>query len=106
LHQCLLKLLKETYCYPNPFSPRQEFLKIKYSTGSENRKVTIRVLDFSMNIVKTVIQNADRTRTLDDAPDRWDGRDENGNLVPNGVYFYRIDFDNENPVFGKIIVLQ
>ena len=59
-----------------------------------------------MNIVKTVIQNADRIKTLDDAPEKWDGRDENGNIVPNGVYFYRVDFDSGDPVFGKIIVLQ
>ncbi len=96
----------DTYCYPNPFNPRQDILKIKYSTNNQSKKVTIRILDFSMNIVKTVIQNADRSKTLDDAPDRWDGRDENGNIVPNGVYFYRVDYNNENPVFGKIIVLQ
>jgi hypothetical protein len=96
----------ETYCYPNPFSPKLDILKIKYSTGGVNKKITIRIFDFAMNIVKTVIQNADRIKTLDDAPDKWDGRDENGDIVPNGVYFYRIDFDSGDPVFGKIIVLQ
>ena len=101
-----LQSASETYCYPNPFSPAQEILKIKYSTGGESRKITIRIFDFAMNMVKTVIQNAERTKTLDDSPDRWDGTDENGNVVLNGVYFYRIDFDNEDPVFGKIIVLQ
>jgi hypothetical protein len=58
-----------------------------------------------MNVVRTVIQNADRIKTVDDSPDRWDVKDENCGVVPNVVYFYR-DFDNENPVFGKIIVLQ
>jgi len=106
----------ETYAYPNPFSPRQEILKIKYSTGGENKKVTIRIFDFSMNIVRTVIQNADRSGLIhavdnfnletNGVIDRWDGTDENGKIVPNGVYFYRIDFDNDDPVFGKIIVLQ
>ncbi len=98
----------DTYCYPNPFNPRDEdiSLKIKYSTGGENKKVTIRIFDFAMNIVRTVIQNADRIKGLADDYDRWDGRDENGNIVPNGVYFYRVDFDNDDPVFGKIIVLQ
>jgi hypothetical protein len=96
----------ETYCYPNPFSPKLEVLKIKYSTGGVGKKITIRIFDFAMNIVKTVIQNVDRIKTLDDAPEKWDGRDGNGNVVPNGVYFYRIDFDNDDPAFGKIIVLQ
>jgi len=27
-------------------------------------------------------------------------------VVPNGVYFYRIDAGSEKPVFGKIMVLQ
>jgi len=101
-----VKSAAETYCYPNPFSPKLDILKIKYSTDGESKKVTIRIFDFAMNIVKTVIQNADRIKTLDDAPEKWDGRDENGDVVPNGVYFYRIDFDSDNPVFGKIIVLQ
>lgn len=102
-----LKNNNETYCFPNPFNPRGDVeLKIKYSTGGEPKKVTIRIFDFAMNLVKTVIQNADRIRNIDDNPDKWDGRDENGNYVPNGVYFYRVDFDNDNPVFGKILVLQ
>ncbi len=40
---------RETYAYPNPFSPRQEQLKIKYSTGGKASSVTIRIFDFGMN---------------------------------------------------------
>jgi hypothetical protein len=101
-----LKSDKETYCYPNPFSPRQEQLKIKYSTGGKESSVTIRVYDFGMNYIKTIIQNAPRDRTIEGAPEFWDGRDDNGNLLPNGVYFYRVDIDNEEPLFGKIIYMQ
>lgn len=96
----------ETYCYPNPFSPRQEQLKIKYSTGGDAANVTIRVYDFGMNYVSTVIQNASRNKTLEGVPDYWDGRDANGNIVPNGVYIYRVEVEGRNPVFGKILVLQ
>ncbi len=101
-----LKSENETYAYPNPFSPKQEQLKIKYSTGGKNSSVTIRIFNFGMNYVRTVIQNAPRIKTLEGAPDYWDGRDDNGNLVPNGVYFYRVDVDSEDPLFGKIIVMQ
>jgi hypothetical protein len=106
----------ETYCYPNPFSPKQDLLKIKYSTGGKNSNVTIRIFDFGMNYVRTVINNVPRgqfshvvdSRDLqtNGVEDTWDGRDANGNIVPNGVYFYRIEFDSNNPVFGKILVLQ
>jgi hypothetical protein len=97
---------RETYCYPNPFSPRQEQLKIKYSTGGTEASVTIRIFDFGMNYIRTVIQNAPRNRTIEGAPEFWDGTDDNGNLLPNGVYIYRVDIDEEEPLFGKIIYMQ
>ncbi len=97
---------RETYCYPNPFSPRQEQLKIKYSTGGTEKSVTVRIYDFGINYVRTVIQNVPRNRTIEGAPEFWDGRDDNGNLLPNGVYFYRVDIDDEEPLFGKIIYMQ
>lgn len=96
----------ETYCYPNPFSPRQEQLKIIYSTDDLPANVTIRIYDFGMNYTRTVIQNAIRQRNMNGPPDFWDGRDDNGNLLPNGVYFYRVDIGDEEPLFGKIIYLQ
>ncbi len=96
----------ETYAYPNPFSPRLEQLKIKYSTGDTDASVTIRLYDFGMNYVRTIIQNAPRNKDLEGAPDFWDGKDDAGNIVPNGVYLYRIDVDSDTPLFGKIIVMQ
>jgi len=101
-----LKSKSETFCYPNPFSPRQGELKIMYSTENKPANVTIRIFDFGMNYIRTVIQNVTRQRGLEGPPDFWDGRDDNGNLLPNGVYFYRVDIDNEEPLFGKIIYLK
>jgi len=96
----------ETYCYPNPFSPRTELLKIKYSTGGVEASVTIRVFNFSFDYVRTIIQNAPRNRTTEGPPEFWDGTDENGNLLPNGVYFYSVEIDDNDPIFGKIIYMQ
>jgi flagellar hook assembly protein FlgD len=69
-----------------------------------------------MNYVRTIIQNASRGNPLhlvdgsntesNGVIDYWDGKDERGNFVPNGVYFYRIELDGGSPVFGKILVLQ
>jgi hypothetical protein len=101
-----LKSDRDTYCYPNPFSPRQEQLKIKYSTGGVEALVTIRIFDFGMNYIRTIIQNAPRNRTLEGAPEFWDGLDDNGNYLPNGVYFYRVDVGDDEPLFGKIIYMQ
>lgn len=112
-----LNLKSETYAYPNPFSPRNQAVKIKYSTGGKRANVTIRIFDFDMKLVRTLIQNAERGDQIhtidgfDNNPtsgviDFWDGRNESGNYVPNGVYFYRVDVDSDEPVYGKIIVLS
>ncbi|MEW6194697.1 MAG: hypothetical protein AB1521_06060 [Bacteroidota bacterium] len=94
----------ETYAFPNPFSPDEEVVNIKYSLGSES-KITIRIMDFGMNLVKTLIQNANRPMSESNI-EIWDGRDEFGKIVPNGIYFYRIDFESGDPAFGKILVIM
>ena len=95
--------LDETYAFPNPFSPALEQLKIKY-TLSVDSEVTIRIMDFGMNLVKVLTQNA--VRGEGERFEFWDGTDEMGNTVTNGVYFYRIDSDSAEPLFGKIMVLK
>jgi hypothetical protein len=113
----LLKSKSETYAFPNPFSPETEKLKIKYTTGGKRANVSIRIFDFGMNLVRTVIENAERgsqihtvdgfnNETTSGVIDYWDGRDDRGILVPNGVYFYRIDTGSDEPVYGKVIVIK
>ncbi|MBU0561342.1 MAG: hypothetical protein KJ799_15280 [Bacteroidetes bacterium] len=99
-----LKSKTETYAFPNPFSPLQRSVKIKYSLES-SKDVTIRIMDFGMNLVRTLIQNAPRGASSD-LIEFWDGKDDNQNLVPNGVYFYRIDAGSAEPIYGKIMVVK
>jgi hypothetical protein len=94
----------ETYAFPNPFSPSQEKIKIKY-TVPDDTEVTIRIMNFDMQLVRVLIQNAGRG--IGDHLEYWDGRDEIGEIVKNGVYFYRIDATVfKEPLFGKIMVLR
>lgn len=95
----------EAIAFPNPFTPDEENIKIKYSFSGDSKSVTIRIFDFGMNLVRTVIQNSSRTGG-NEFIDSWDGKDENNTIVPNGVYFFRIDIGNDDPLFGKIIVLM
>jgi hypothetical protein len=94
-----------TYAYPNPFSPKSEVARIHYSTGGSAANVTIEVFDFGMNRVRTVVRDAARSgdREQDDI---WNGRDDSGKTVPNGVYFYRVSITGGDPVWGKIMILQ
>ena len=100
---------RESYVFPNPFhaGAGNSVTRFKYSTDGINKEVTIRIFDFGMNLVRTVIQNVTRNFNNNDTPrDYWDGRDEHRNIVPNGVYFYRIDIGSDDPLYGKILVVR
>jgi hypothetical protein len=58
-----------------------------------------------MNLVRTVLQNASRGVNPEQI-DYWDGKDDVGKIVPNGVYFYRLDIGDGTPLFGKILVMM
>lgn len=97
--------VEESYAAPNPFSPDDEVCRIYFKTGKPVSSVTVKIFDFAMFPVRTVIQNAQRT-----SPDViwtvWDGKRDDGSQVSNGVYFYRIQIDKDQTVWGKILVMQ
>ena len=95
----------ETYAYPNPFSPDDEIVRFHYSTGGKDASVTIDVFDFGMNRVRTVIRNAIRTGAREH-DEIWDGRDDEGDRIANGVYFYRIQVDEDEPIWEKVLLIQ
>jgi hypothetical protein len=102
----------DTYAYPNPFSPDDEVVRIHYSSAgtgstisSSSVAITIRIFDFGMHLVRTLIQNAPRLAAREQ-DEIWDGKDNNNNQVANGVYFYQVIVNNSDPVWGKILVLQ
>ena len=93
-----------TYFYPNPFSPRLDVGRIHFSVTSANGSVTIRIYDFSMHVIRTLLQNAQRMTGENDAV--WNGLDDGGRMVDNGVYFYSVSVNNGNPLWGKILVVR
>lgn len=93
-----------TYFYPNPFSPNLDVGRVHFDVKNPNSTVTIRIYDFSMHVVRTLLQNAPRPTGEIDVP--WDGKDDTGNLVDNGVYFYSVVVNNEPPIWGKILVAR
>jgi hypothetical protein len=94
-----------TYAYPNPFSPRQGPIRIHYSTGGVGAAVTIELFDFGMNRVRTLLRNAQRSGTAEH-DEIWDGKNDGGSFLPNGVYFYRVTVGDNDPAWGKVMVLQ
>jgi hypothetical protein len=96
---------KNTYAYPNPFSPSITVTRIHYDTDNMNTGVSIELFDFAMNRIRTLIRNADRSGTQEH-DEIWDGKDDNGNIVPNGVYFYRVSIGGDEERWGKVMVLR
>jgi photosystem II stability/assembly factor-like uncharacterized protein len=100
-----------SYAYPNPFSPNSESVRIHYYGQAGNNQtpststIDIDIFDFGMNRVRSLVHNATRAAGQE-YDELWDGRNDAGKTVANGVYFYRIKFSDEQTQFGKILAIQ
>jgi len=70
--------------YPNPFNP---LCTIRYQVATRG-KVTIRVFDVRGAVVRTV---RDSWREPGVYSEVWDGKHDDGRVLPSGVYFYRLE---------------
>jgi hypothetical protein len=100
-----------TYAYPNPFSPfrHNQFrddghVRFQYQT-TRPTKVTVKVFDFAMELVAEVVSQKERPFAGQFA-EVWNGRNLRGEVVANGVYFYRLDLEGEGVFWGKLMVLD
>ncbi len=103
--------VSETYAYPNPFSPLRHsqfrgegHVRFHYRV-KESGSVSVSVYDFAMALVRKVEEGILRQGDAEyDAV--WDGRNDFGERVANGVYFYRVDLPGSEPAWGKVIVMD
>jgi hypothetical protein len=94
------------YAYPNPFSPeRGTEIRFQYDISTAG-EVKIDIYNFAMEKVISLREyEAVTTPNTLDRSASWDGRDNNGRLVDNGVYFFRADVEG-NLTWGKIVVIN
>ena len=97
--------LVKTYSFPNPISTRDnQQAQIVFALKNSNY-VTLKIYDMSMNLIRTLFENK-----FFDSSDKiivkWDGRDDNGDYVPNGTYLYIIDVKNKEKISNKITILN
>jgi hypothetical protein len=95
---------KKTYAYPNPFAPNLDgLIRIRYKPAVTGG-VTIKVLDFSMHPIKTISASViDASREQEQT---WNGRDNAGGRLANGVYFYSVIQKDQKPLWGKILIVE
>jgi len=90
------------YCYPNP-TRGSTFFTFQLPVPAE---VTIRIFTVSGRSIRTI-------RATGLAPGYrqiyWDGRDEAGDDLANGVYLYKITMDaggRQESRFSKIVIMR
>ncbi len=75
--------------YPNPFRPGREYLIFRFKVASEKRPAVLIICDIQGRTVRS-FDVLSRQHKPGQTELFWDGRDRNGNLLPAGVYFYRL----------------
>ncbi len=94
-----------TYAAPNPFSPsRDDRARLVYSLA-RTTEVTIDIYDVASRHVRALISAEPREGPRNHG-DNWDGKDDDGDTVANGVYFFRVETSNGHRAFGKVVVLN
>ncbi len=95
------------YAYPSPFSPIVEGGQVAriHHKPRQDGSVTIKIYDFAMNLVVTLVDGQQRLGGVEyDEP--WDGRNGKGDLVANGVYFFKMEAPGGQTEWGKLVVLK
>jgi hypothetical protein len=95
--------IKEVTNYPNPFGDQTSFV---YSLSMEAQTVYIKIYTVSGRLIKTIDRApGDRNYNVAD----WDGRDDDGDRVANGVYLYKVTVTGTNgrdSLQGRLIVMR
>src|SRR6185436_11563338 len=90
--------------YPNPFDPAGEPTKLLFSLN-RSAQVTVRVYTVSGRLVR----QADFSAQAGANAFSWDGRDEAGDPVANGVYLVKVAAQREGDdarILERVVVLR
>jgi hypothetical protein len=83
----------------NPFSDR---LHISYAIATESEAAYLRIYDATGRLVKDVSSNLSVTSHTSSV--RWDGKDDQGNALPNGIYFVKLETGKSSFVKKAILL--
>ncbi|MFZ2961417.1 MAG: Ig-like domain-containing protein [Candidatus Ozemobacteraceae bacterium] len=97
--------IDELMAFPNP--TRGEAVWFTYNLGRQADEIKLKIYDSAGGLV-TTFETSDFTNTAS-GKIRWDLRNDNGNRVANGVYFYKMEVSKNDQTFktrGKLAVLR
>lgn len=84
--------------FPNPFNPQT---KIRFDLGAA-QKIQLSIYDIRGRLVRNLVR--DRLPAGQHQVS-WDGRDQDGQLLPSGIYLYRI-YSPTQSISRKMILLR
>ncbi|NVM02672.1 MAG: T9SS type A sorting domain-containing protein, partial [Candidatus Helarchaeota archaeon] len=95
--------ITKVYNFPNPIDRDTYFT---YILTKEAEEVSIKLFTISGRLIK-VLNNAPSKAGYNQI--YWDGKDEDGDNLANGVYFYKIIAKNEDENFSllqKFVIMR
>lgn len=81
-------LIKHVYNYPNPFSTKTNFM-FEHNMPNQNLFVNISIMTMTGKVVKTIREQITSEGTRVNNIE-WDGLDQYGDKIGNGVYLYKM----------------
>ncbi len=90
--------------YPNPFNPNQGNFKIMCKFKQDSRSNGI-IYNMQGQQVKNLFKNRLYKAGIETETE-WDGTNNNGDLVGNGMYIYVIQSDLDEKFTGKVTVIK
>lgn len=101
-------VIHKAYCYPNPFS---ENTRIVFEHNQKNVSFNqhVEIYNFTGQLVREIDQTDFQNGSIS-APILWDGKDNRGNLMPPGMYVFRLTIFTSDGMFneasGKMILTK
>ena len=86
----------ELSAFPNPFSDKTT---IKFELPINYENTVLKIFDISGILIRQFNITAKKSQ-------QWDGRDNDGNLVKKGIYFYNINYGNISSKLNKILFIN
>lgn len=84
--------------YPNPFNSSTNFF-IKIPDKLKDKRGEIEIYNINGQLIRTIPIKGSGTV-------HWDGKNMNGSTMPSGIYYYRLNIDDQVMKNGSMILLK
>lgn len=97
--------LHQVYNYPNPFSEETYFT---FRLSQIPQEIKIKIYTIAGRLIKEIVRNSSELN-YDLNKILWNGRDEDGDIIANGTYIYKVFIKNQDKVESvtqKLVIVK